>query len=707
MNKMKRIHILLLLIIAGMLACTPKAGEKAATSSADSFRKSAPAPGPAPTVELGSYEQFELDNGLKVIVVENRKLPRVSFQLFVDAPKFSEGELAGFIDMAGAMLTKGTATRSKGEIDEAVDFLGASLSSSASGLFASSLTKHADGLLDIMADVLLNPAFPEDEFEKLRKQTLSGLALSKNDPNAIAENVSRALNFGKDHPYGNIQTEGSTDKITIDACKAYYTTFFRPNVSYLVVVGDVNVDQARQLANKYFAKWESRPVPKAELPTPKAPDQPRVAFVDKAGAVQSVVYVTYPVDFKPNSPDAVKASVLNTALGGYFGSRLMSNLREDKAYTYGARSSLNSDLLAGSFTAFASVRNEVTDSSMTQFLHEMERIRSEKLGDAELAMVKNYLSGGFARSLESPQTVARFALNTVRYGLPKDYYATYLERLAAVTADDVLAMAQKYIRPDKAHLLVVGNKPEVAEKLLPFDKDEKIEFYDPFGEPLPDKEDALPEGLTAQQVIEDYITAVGGKEAVSKVNSLKTVMVADSPMGKLEAMTVMQKPNKFVTTFGMGGNVMQKIIYNGEKGAMEAMGQQMPMDEETLAGVKEDGVPFAEAYFAEKGFTLNLAGIETVEGKKAYRIDLVSPSGRKKTQYYLTENSLKLREVEQQGGAGQSVTVITDFGDYKKVGGVLVAHETTISGALPMPLKMVATTVEVNGEVELSLFDIK
>lgn len=703
---MKRLSFLLLLAAMTFAACTPKTGDRS-TGSANDFRKMAPAPGPAPKIELGSYEQFELDNGLKIIVVENHKLPRVSFQVFVDAPEVHEGELAGFIDMAGSMLTKGTTSRTKAQIDEAVDFMGASLNSSGSGLFGSCLTKHTEGLLEVMADVLMNPVFPADEFEKLKKQTLSGLALSKNDPNAIAGNVESVLNFGKDHPYGNIQTEGSTEKIIVDVCKSYYQAFFRPNISYLVVVGDITPDHAKTLAQKYFSKWEKIPVQEIKYETPKRPDQTRVAFVDKPGAVQSVIHVTYPVDLKPGSPDAVVASVMNTALGGYFGSRLMSNLREDKAYTYGARSNLNNDPLIGSFRAYASVRNEVTDSAMTQFIYEINRLRTEKLPETELTMVKNYMSGGFARSLESPQTVARFALNTVRFNLPKDYYATYLERLSAVTADDVLAAAKKFLQPDQAYLLVVGNKPAVAEKLLPFDKDQKIEFYDPFGNLLPDEGMELPEGLTAEQVIEDYITAVGGKDAVQKVNSISTSMSADSPMGKLEITTVVQKPNKYLTTFGVNGNVMQKMAFNGASGAMEAMGQKMPMDDETKTGLSEDATPFLEMYYAERGFKTVLAGIEMVEGKKAYRIDVESPSGRKKTQYFLTENSLKLREMEEQSGQGQTITVVTDFADYKKVEGVMIPHQMTITGAMPMPLKMTLTSAEINGTIDPAAFDIQ
>ncbi len=701
---MKQILIISLLLSTAFLACTPKTGEQ--LGSSDPFRKGAPAPGPAPKIELGDYDQFQLDNGLKVIVVENHKLPRVSFQVFVDAPEVVEGELAGFIETAGALLTKGTTTRTKSQIDEAVDYMGASLTSSGSGLFASCLSKHSDGLLSLMSDVLLNPSFPQDEFDKMKKQTISGLVAAKSNPDAIAQNVGSVLNFGKNHPYGVIQTEASTEKITIDVCKAYYQTYFRPNISYLIVVGDVKPDAAREMAKKYFGNWESREIQKLTHPTPKAPDESKVVFVDKAGAVQSVVHVTYPVDLKPGTPDVIPARVMNVALGGYFGSRLMSNLREDKAFTYGSTSTLNNDHLAGYFLAQASVRNEVTDSAMTQILLELDRLRNEKVEDAELTMVKNYMSGGFARSLESPQTVATFALNTVRFNLPDDYYATYLERLAAVSADDVLNMAKKYLHPDKAWLLVVGSKSAVSAKLTPFDKGGKVQFFDTYGNALPDEDSTLPQGLNAAQVFEDYVTAIGGKDELAKVNSLKTSMSSDSPMGKFEIMALLKKPGNFLTTLSVGGNVMQKMVYNGEKGAMEQMGQKMPMDAETATSVKEDGVLFAELSYLERGFTATLVGIETIEGKKAYQIDLTSPSGRKKTLYYLTENSLKVREVEVQGEGEQATTITTDYGDYKKVNGVLVPHEMTLAGLLPMPLKFKMDVVELNGTVDAALFQL-
>ncbi|MCB0640285.1 MAG: insulinase family protein, partial [Phaeodactylibacter sp.] len=307
-------------------------------ASAQEFRKTAPQPGPAPDIQMGDYERFSLENGLDVIVVENHKLPRVSFQVYVDAPLIDEGDAAGYLSLAGQMLTQGTNTRSKAEIDEAVDFIGASLSSSSSGLYGACLTKHKNELLGIMQEVLMQPSFPEEQFEKLKKQTLSGLAQAKEDPNAIASNVASVLRYGEGHPYGRIETEASIQKLTLDQCKSYYQDYFKPNTSYLVVVGDIKPEEAKALAKQYFGSWKKGTIKSSNFATPEKPDEARVAFVDKAGAVQSVINITYAQELDLGDPNRLKVSVMNTALGGYFRSRLNNNLREDKGYTYGAGS---------------------------------------------------------------------------------------------------------------------------------------------------------------------------------------------------------------------------------------------------------------------------------------------------------------------------------------------------------------------------------
>jgi len=449
------------------------------------FRSQAPTAGPAPKIQISEPEIFTLDNGLQVVVVENHKIPRVSFQLLLDNDPMLEGEFAGAASMAGQMLSKGTTTRTKAELDEEIDFIGARLSTNDNGLFAASLTKHVPKLLELMSDIVLNPAFPADELDKMKKQQLSSLTSEKDDPNAIARNVANALRYGKDHPYGEMMTEASVKNITLEKCKAYYNTYFKPNVAYMAVVGDITAAEAKVQLDKYLGDWKKGDVPTHTYDTPMQPDATQIAFVNKEGAVQSVISVTYPIDLKPGAPDAIPASVMNSILGGgVFSGRLMQNLREDKAYTYGARSSIRTNKLVGAFSAGASVRNEVTDSSIVQFIYELHQMRDTDVDAKDLSLVLNSMTGGFARSLERPETLARFALNTIRYDLPKDYYATYLEKLNAVTVADVKAMSMKYIKPENAYILVVGNQDEVAGKLGQFGSSGQVDFYDTEGNPV-------------------------------------------------------------------------------------------------------------------------------------------------------------------------------------------------------------------------------
>ncbi|MDX1939175.1 MAG: pitrilysin family protein [Saprospiraceae bacterium] len=688
------IHFLLMLVIAA--------------HAQEDFRKMAPKPGPAPKIEMGAYEQFTLPNGLQVIVVENHKLPRVSFQIFVDIPPIQEGDKAGAADMAGQLLKTGTKTKSKPQIDEATDFLGASLFSSASGVSGSSLTKHKDKLLELMADVLFNPIFPQEEFDKLKAQTLSGLAFSKDDPNNIAQNVSQVLRYGKGHPYGELTTETTVEKITLDDCKAFYNTYFKPNISYFVAVGDIKPAEAKAIAEKYFGKWQKGEVKKPTFTKLQSPTEAKVSFVNKTGAVQSVINITYPIDLKPGTPDAIPASVTNSVLGrGGTDSRLNKNIREDKGYSYGVYSSISSDLEVGYFNAGGQVRNEVTDSSVVEFLYEMKRLQEEKVSAEELNGVKNVITGSFARGLEQPSTVANYALNTARYKLPKDYYPTYLEKLSKVTPDDVMAMAKKYITPDKAHILVVGNKDEVAEKLKRFDTDGNIDYYDIYGNKVEIKSAAAPTDLTAEKVVEKYLEAIGGREKLMAVKDV-TMKMNTSMQGMSLDMLLQQKaPDKYAMSVLMNGMAVQQQKFDGVNGEASQMGQKQKLEGKDLQALKDQAMLFPETKYKEMGYKLTLKGIEQVEGKNVYQVEVVSSTGDKTTDYYDTESGLKIRSVSVITNGDNSSTLISDFSDYKEVSGVKFPHTLTSTGLAPVPLKFSISSVEVNKGIDDAVFKVE
>lgn len=703
---MKYIHSLLVFLIVGMIACAPKVAKETSTDAAKDFRSMAPAAGPARPIEIGKSNQFTLANGLKVIVVENHKLPQISYQLTIDRDPILEKEKAGLADLAGGLLESGTTTMTKAEIDEAVDYIGAGLSSNATGGFASSLTKHTDKVLKLFSEVILTPSFPEAEFEKIKTQTLSGIQTQKDDPNAISDNVSSALVYGKNHPYGEIVNESTISSLTLDDCKQYYNTYFKPGNAYLVIVGDITPEQAKTKAEKYFGKWAEGKTPAYTYTTPSGVDKTSVAFVDKAGAVQSVINVTYAVDLKPGTEDVIPARVMNTILGSGFSGRLFKNLREDKAYTYGAYSSLDADELVGIFSAGASVRNGVTDSAITQFMIELEKLRNEPVSKEELTLAKSFIAGTFARSLESPQTVAGFALNTDMYKLPADYYETYLQRLEAVTIEDVSRVAKKYITPSKARIVVVGNKDEVMSKLVPFDKnDGVIELYDIYANPRKD-ESATPVDITPAQIVEKYLMAIGGPDKLKSITSVDQSYNMDM-MGTTITSRMVQDAGKFYMDMNAQGMTVMKQIFDGEKAVAEQMGSKMPIEGSDLDGIKEQATLFPEMRYSSEGFKTEVKGTEDVNGTSCYKLIVTKPSGNKSTEFYDKATFLKVKEVQTSVAQGQTITNTFEYADYKSVDGVLLPHTiTVVSPDMPMPLVMKASSIKVNAQVDPSLFKI-
>ena len=667
-------------------------------------RSKPPEPGPAPVIQLGTAESFTMDNGLKVFVVENHKLPRVAFSLVLNLDPIYEGENAGYISMAGQMLSRGTTGRTKAQIDEEVDFIGASLSTSASGVFGSSLTKHTEKLLELMTDVTFRPSFPAEELEKIKTETISGIQANKDDPGSIASNVRSVLRYGKDHPYGELVTEETVQKIDVEACQEYYNTYFKPNIAYLAIVGDIDKQQAQELVEKYFGNWERGEVPKHQYEKPQAPEETLVAMVDRPQSVQSTINITYPVELKTGHPDVLRCRVMNSILGGGgFGTYLFQNLRETHGYTYGAYSSISSDRLIGSFNAGADVRNEVTDSAVVEFLHELRRIREEPVEAKKLQDVKNYITGSFARSLESPSTVARFAINIDRYQLPEDYYSNYLKRLEAVTIEDVQEVAQKYIKPDNAYILVVGKASEVADDLKQFGP---IQYYDIYGEPYtPATAEQLSGETSVDQIIDDYFKALGGVEKLNSIDDLTQVMKASMQGMELQITSIRKAPNLSFETVEAGGMELQKQIFNGTEGVEVVQGQSNPLDEKKIQESKVEARIFPELTYDQLGVTLTLTGLEKVGEEDSYVVEIAYPSGKRSYSYFAKESGLKLKESTTVDTPQGSFTQSVEYHDYQEIDGVKFPQKAIISmGPQKMEAEMVS--IDLNTGVSDDVFKL-
>lgn len=664
-----------------------------------------PKPGPAPVIKLGHYDTFKLDNGLTVIVVENHKLPVVSFSLRLKYDPIFEGNSAGYVNLAGQLLGTATKNRTKDQINEQVDFIGATLLPSATGIYASSLTKHTDKLLDIMSDILLNPVFKQVELDRLKKQTESALKASKDNPNAIARNVMNALVYGKKHPYGEITTEKSVKSITLNESRNFYNTYFHPNIAYLAIVGDITKDKAQNFAEKYFGQWKKKDVPVHKYKTPKEPLIRKVALVNRESSVQSVINIAYPIKLALGTQDAITGTVVNKILGGGATGRLFQNLREDKAYTYGAYSSISADEFVGKFDASSEVRNAVTDSAITQLLYEMERIGKDKVTTAELNAAKNFLTGQFGRSLEKPQTLARYALNIEMYKFPKNYYHDYLKNLSTVTVNDVQKFAKKYVKPNNSYVIVVGNAGVIAKKLKKFSTDKTVNYYDVNAEKYNPSAKKIPAGITAMSVLNNYIKAIGGEKKLLAVKDRKTVM-----KGKIQrfdfTLTIIQKaPNKYHSLMD-AGVMKQTQVFNGTKGNTSAGGRSRAMTPKQIQNMKISAMLFSVFAYKKDDVKKKLTGMEKINGKDTYKLALTFPSGKKVTQYYNVDNGLRVKEMTSLKTPRGSFLQTTEYSNYKEVDGI--KYPFKISQQMgPQNITMTVTSVEVNKGVKDSIFKVK
>ncbi|WP_242921719.1 insulinase family protein [Pontibacter liquoris] len=657
-----------------------------------------PPAGPAPKIELGKYESFTLKNGLKVYVVENHKLPVVSMQLVLDRDPILEGDKAGYVQAAGQMMRTGTKTRSKDAFDEQVDFIGADLSFTSTGFSASALKKHLPTLVNLTADALLHPDFKQEELDKVKKQLQSGLAQSKDNPDAIASRTSNLLLFGKNHPYGELMTEQTVDNIKLEDIQNYYNSYYKPNIGYLAVVGDATPKEVKKLLKKAFKNWKKGDVKEIKYDLPQQPKQTQVVMVDRPSAVQTVLTFTNSADLKPGAKDAVASQLMNNILGGSSDARLFKNLRETHGYTYGAYSSISSDKILGSFDASANVRNAVTDSAAMEFMNELTKIRNEQVSDKELKNAKAYLTGSFARGLENPATVAVYAINTARYHLPEDYYANYLKKVDAVTTTDVQQVAKKYITPDAMYVVAVGNAGEVAGKLLPFDKDDHaIAYYSPTGDKIDRAAMGVPAGVTADQVLDNYVKALGGKANIEKLKDISVTSNA-TIQGMALVFTKQQKGNdKFAVQVLMNNSPVQRVIINGDKGKIESpmQGINKEITKDDLAAQKLDANMFAVLQYGKLGITSKLTGMDNVEGKEVYVVEVAMPNGQKTLQYFAKDSGLLLREVNSLESPQGVITQTKNFGNYKEVNGVKFPYLVEISMG-PQQIKTEVQTIEVN-----------
>lgn len=654
--------------------------------------RSQPKPGPAPSINIKKPVSFTLPNGLKVLVVEDHKLPRVSFSLQLDNAPYAEGDKKGIDELTGSLIGNGSKTISKDAFNEEIDFLGADINFSTDGAFASGLSKYSKRILELMAEGALNPNFTQEEFDKEKDKLIEGLKTQEKNVTVVAGRVENVLVYGKNHPAGEFLSETTIKNVSLADVKTHYNTYFVPEHAYLVVIGDVKFKDTKKMVEKLFGSWIQGKAPQVSYSAPSNVQYTQINFVDMPNAVQSEISLVNSVNLKLSDPDYFPVIVANQVLGGDFNSYLNMNLREAHGWTYGARSSIGvNKYTVSKFKANSQVRNMVTDSAVVEFMKEIKRIRSEKVTDEALNNVKAGYVGRFVMNVEKPQTVARYALNIETEGLPADFYENYIKKIQEVTADDVMRVMNKYVLADNMRIVVTGKGTDVIpglEKLnIP------IFYFDKFGNPTekPKMKKPAPAGVTVKTVMDSYINAIGGAKAVAGV---KTVFVTGS--SEIEGAPaplsyVSKKDVKGRTFFKMelvGMMELSKQVIGDKSGYIAAQGQRKDLTPEEFAEKKATATTFEELVLANKA-DVTLDGIEPVNGVDAYVV-----KNGKSNLYYDVKTGLKLMSSTTSERNGQKMTSTVTYGDYKDVKGIKVPFTIVMSQGRDIEIKV--TDVKIN-----------
>ena len=650
-----------------------------------------PKPGPAPAINVNKPQSFVLKNGLKVLVVENHKLPRVSFNLTLDNAPYAEGNKKGVSDILSGMLGNGTKKISKDAFNEEIDFLGADINFYASGAYANGLSRYSKRILELMADGALNPLFDQSEFDKEKEKIIEGSKADEKSVSAIARRVENVLVFGKEHYRGEFTSEETLKNVTLDDVIINYNNYFVPANAYLVIVGDVKFKEIKKEVEKLFGKWKEAKAPVFTYSTPKDVQYSQINFIDAPNAVQSEIALVNLSNLKMTDKEYFSVLLANQILGGGGEGRLFLNLREKHGWTYGAYSSIGAGKYINKFRSSASVRNTVTDSAVVEFFNELKRIKTELVSEEDLKNAKAKYVGNFVMQIEKPSTIAGYALNKETQGLPEDFYENYIKNINAVTAEDIKNAANKYFLSDNTRVVIVGKAADVLPGLEVMSKREKLPifYFDKYGNPAekPEVKKPIPAGVTAQTVLNNYINAIGGEKAVKNVKTLVTFSSGTVQGMPLELVTKTAQKKMSVEMKAMGSTMMKQVVNEKEAYAVQ-QGQRVDFKDQDLKDMQAMAGNFKElSLVTDKAVTLT--GIENINGADAYAIK----SG-KSTYYYDVKTGFKVAEAQELEQGGQKMTQTTYYQDYKDVKGLKFPYKTIMN--VGIEIELITTEVKIN-----------
>jgi zinc protease len=697
---------------------------------------------PAHAVNFPPYQVQTLPNGLQVVVVLHHEQPAVSMRLLIRAGSSLDpkGKL-GVAHLTASLLDQGTTTKSAGELNDAIDFIGGALDSGAGidlSFVNTVVMKDSFEIgLRMLSDVARHPAFALAEIDRQRQQLLSNLQVSLEDPAFIADAVFDRLVFGF-HPYGlpETGTPETIAAITRDDLVAFHDKYFAPNNAILAIVGDVTADEAMAAARSVFADWERRDIPVHNFIDPPDPTR-RVILINKPDAVQTEVRVGH-LGIQRNHRDYMAVNLAIRILGGEGSNRLHQVLRTKRGLTYGAQARMGTLKESGDFRAETNTRSEATGEVLRLIVDEFWRLQRERVSGRELADAQAYLTGSFPLTIETPDAIAMQVLNVIFYGLPVEQLQNFRDRVNAVGVDDIQSVARTYLKPDRLSIVLVGNAGAFASQLqaigfsgfesidldnldltsVDFKRRKTVEAFSPalrlasYQQPAAAQAPTITtqEGASAKTLLDRVIAAKGGLATLRAIKTITAVTSAEmiSPAGRIEARTTtyLEYPNhvRVETTLPEATTVQ---VYDGERAwirdprGVHDVSERMVRDLQT--SLKRDTVTLL---LAAEGGTVRprlMPDVKDDDGRLHHALEFSGPGLDPVVLYIAPDTGLISKQTYVAGAPGQPI-VEEAFSDYRDVDGVRVAYAAAVRrGGQPI-LERRVTDIKINAAIDPALF---
>lgn len=649
-------------------------------------------PEPLPEIEFKfpEYSEEKLSNGIRVFFIEDKEQPTFSIRLLIPGGSSVEGEKIGASDLTVDLMLKGAGNRTALDIAKAIDGIGASISSSANSDYftfeANCLKKHYDFVLDIFADIIIKPTFPKNEYEKLVKQYISNIQAEKASGSAIANKLSRLVVYGDKHPYSSFKTEEKMKQLNIKDIKDLYSKYFVPNNATISIVGDFDKKEILNKLENLFKDWKLASIPPQIIIPEPNPKPVGVYFVERPGSVQSSIIVTtkgLPI----NHNDYENFELAGDIMGLGFAGRLFRTLRETHSYTYSPFGYTTKNKYSNQFICGADVRNSVTDSAINVILEQLLSLTKEVSSEEEFQRIQRSKIGIFLMRFEDSRFIANLVQNSDFMGIPIDFYKRYPTKIMQIDRYKVQRIANHFLNPRGAFIIVVGSA-EVQNSLEKFGK---LFIYDA---DLNEK-NLIKTNLSAEEIIEKYLNAIGGKNAIDKVTSIiaqgngELIVQGRSFPGEVFQMTQANQRYYLFLDFGI---ISQKIWIDSNQAWIQSSAMASP---EKLEGnefyqISEKAELFYETKLIQKGYKCEVIGKQNDD----VLLKVINNIGKEKT-YTFDAKSFLLKKVEYIEDDPQGQMPVTEkYSDYINVNGI----------KLPSSIENISTyfTTKINFKYELN-----